>query len=161
MSQARPRLPGAHSPGEGLGNKRKLLGRAARGMTGGTRRTVGAPVPGSSGKASWGRRHLGCVLENVVEWLGQVRRTSHVAWGRTPRGWDCRAGAPSTGRGEALTVRQPLRTGAHQGARLLPPLASPGWVPALPRLASDRLSEFPFLFYKTAPAVVPTSLGHS
>lgn len=164
MNQTRPRLPGAHSPVEGLGNKRKSPGRATRVMMGGTHRTVGAPVPRSSGKASRRRRHLRCVLKDVFEWLRQVRRTSHVAGGRNTSSVGLQGGSSvhrAEGRCQLFSnPSEGVPTVSNRGARLLPPLASPGRVPALPRLASDRLSEFPPIFCKMALTVVPTSPGH-
>lgn len=133
MNQTQPRLPGTHSPGEGLRNKRRSQSRVSRVMMGGTHRTVGAPVPGPSGKASQRRRHLSWVLKDVFKGLRQVRRTSNVAGGRNTSSVGLQGGSSvhwAQGRRSLFSNRsEGVPTVNNRGARLPPPLASPGRVP--------------------------------
>lgn len=74
-------------------------------MMGDPYRTLGAPAPGSSGKASQRRRHLRWVLLNMSECPRQARRARDMAGRRnSPLSANSGVRLCAVGRGEIHTI---------------------------------------------------------
>lgn len=86
-------------------SKRKLQDKVTSTMMGDPYRTLGAPAPGSSGKASQRRRHLRWVLLNMSECPRQARRARDMAGRRnSPLSANSGVRLCAVGRGEIHTI---------------------------------------------------------